>query len=74
MPCPNDVAIPDIFRAYNEAAMFGHEWKGSWNYGNIVKNGHDAAKCVGCGACEGVCPQSLPIIDLLAKIDKEYNG
>ena len=74
VPCPNDVAIPDLFRAYNEAAMFGHEWKGSWNYGNMVKNGHDASKCVGCGACEGVCPQSLPIIDLLAKIDKEYNG
>ena len=74
VPCPNDVAIPDLFRAYNEAAMFGQEWKGSWNYGNMVKNGHDASKCVGCGACEGVCPQSLPIIDLLAKIDKEYNG
>lgn len=74
VPCPNDVAIPDLFRAYNEAAMFGQKWKGSWNYGNMVKNGHDASKCVGCGACEGVCPQSLPIIDLLAKIDKEYNG
>ncbi len=74
VPCPNDVHIPVIFSAYNEAAMLGHEWKGSWGYGNIVKNGHDAAKCVGCGACEGVCPQGLPIIDLLAKIDREYNG
>lgn len=74
VPCPNDVVIPDIFHAYNENTMLGQSWKNSWHYGNIAKDGHDAAKCVGCGACEGVCPQSLSIIDLLAKINQEYNG
>jgi predicted aldo/keto reductase-like oxidoreductase len=32
-----------------------------------------ASECIGCGQCEGVCPQHLPIIDLLkdasAKLD-----
>ncbi len=74
VPCPNDVRIPDIFHAYNENTMFGQEWKHSWNYGNIVKEGHDASKCIGCGACEGACPQSLPIIDLLSRIDTEYKN
>ncbi|MBE5802432.1 MAG: aldo/keto reductase [Clostridiales bacterium] len=72
VPCPNDVHIPNIFHAYNENTMLGQEWKYSWNYKNMVGDGHDASKCVGCGACEGACPQSLPIIDLLAKIDAEF--
>lgn len=74
VPCPNDVKIPSVFHAYNENTMLGQDWKHSWNYGNMVKDGADASKCVGCGACESQCPQSLPIIDLLAKIDKEYNA
>ena len=32
----------------------------------------DTSLCVGCGACEAQCPQSLPIIELLSKIDAEY--
>lgn len=74
VPCPNDVKIPSVFHAYNENTMLGQDWKHNWNYGNMVKDGADASKCVGCGACESQCPQSLPIIDLLAKIDGEYNA
>ncbi len=73
VPCPNDVHIPSVFHAYNESAMLGQEWKHSWNYRNMVSDGHDAAKCVGCAACEAQCPQSLPIIDLLSRIDAEYH-
>ncbi|MBR4069138.1 MAG: aldo/keto reductase [Clostridia bacterium] len=73
VPCPNDVSIPSVFHSYNESAMLGQEWKHSWGYNNLVKDGHDASKCVGCGACEAQCPQSLPIIELLGKIDGEFN-
>lgn len=72
VPCPNDVKIPSVFHAYNENAMLGQDWKHNWNYGNLVKDGADASKCVGCGACEAQCPQSLPIIELLSRIDGEY--
>lgn len=72
VPCPNDVKIPAVFHAYNENAMLGQDWKHNWNYGNLVKDGADASKCVGCGACEAQCPQSLPIIELLSRIDGEY--
>ena len=72
VPCPNDVFIPSVFHSYNENAMLGQDWKHNWNYGNLVKDGADASKCVGCGACEAQCPQSLPIIELLSRIDGEY--
>lgn len=72
VPCPNDVFIPSVFHSYNENAMLGQDWKHNWGYGNLVKDGHDASKCVGCGACEAQCPQGLPIIELLSRIDGEY--
>ena len=72
VPCPNDVFIPSVFHSYNENAMLGQDWKHNWGYGNLVKDGHDASKCVGCGAGEAQCPQSLPIIELLSRIDGEY--
>ncbi|MBQ4640596.1 MAG: aldo/keto reductase [Clostridia bacterium] len=74
VPCPNNVRIPDVFHAYNENTMLGQEWKWSWNYRNMVESGSDASKCVSCGACEGQCPQGLPIIDLLKRIDTEYKN
>ena len=42
-------------------------------FGLIGQGYSRASECIGCGQCEGVCPQHLPIIDLLkdasAKLD-----
>ena len=32
------------------------------------------SRCLSCGRCEGLCPQHLPIIDWLQKIDREYRA
>ena len=72
MPCPNGVGIPDIFHAYNEARMFDRNEGFARHYAHMAREGHDASKCVQCGACEGVCPQHLPIIDWLQKLNTEY--
>ena len=63
--CPMSIAIPEIFRVKNE-----EEKKPSWDGGKqaYAIATHDKGKasdCLECGQCEGVCPQHLPIIELL---------
>lgn len=71
MPCPNDVDIPRIFSTWNNAFLWGEKLSGNWGYKHIINDGHDASKCIGCGACEGECPQELGIIELLKQADAE---
>lgn len=71
MPCPNDVDIPGIFATWNDLNLYGRKLKGNGGYKRRIDEGHAADKCVGCGACEGVCPQHLDIIEKLKQADEE---
>lgn len=67
LPCPNGVAIPQIFEVYNEALMY-EEFSGArWAYDNQISPEARADNCIECGDCEAACPQSIEIIDWLAK-------
>ena len=73
--CPMKIAIPDVFRAVNTMTLYNEEFRPKTFYNGVVGQGHGrAADCIACGQCEGVCPQHLPIIDLLreasARLDK----
>ncbi len=70
VPCPQGVAIPDVFSMYNSASMFDTFEQSSRSYGRMVEGKKDAALCVECAACEAACPQALPIIRHL----KEAHG
>jgi predicted aldo/keto reductase-like oxidoreductase len=64
--CPMNIAIPDVFRAVNTMKLYHEEFRPKAFYNGLVGQGHGrAADCVACGQCEGVCPQHLPIIELL---------
>ncbi len=65
--CPMQIAIPEIFAAYNEFQRYHNPIHLDRNYKEAVKNGGMASECLQCGQCEGICPQSLPIIELLKK-------
>ena len=64
--CPMNISIPDVFRAVNTMTLYGDVFRPKAFYGGVIGQGHGrAADCIGCGQCESVCPQHLPIIDLL---------
>ncbi len=69
--CPEKIAIPDIFRYMNEAAIQKDKSRARSNYANMIKNGKSgaASSCIKCGKCEKVCPQRLPIRSLLEKAE-----
>ncbi len=71
--CPMGILIPDIFRAVNAYEIF-HSWSmRGYYHGTLTADGHGkASECIGCGGCEGVCPQQLPIRDLLAKAAETF--
>ena len=62
LPCPEGVAIPNIFDMYNNAHVYGTVEDSRERYRALIKAGKDSTKCVECGICEGLCPQHLQII------------
>ena len=65
--CPAGIPIPDIFALQN-AKLGGEEYDAA-AYGAFAANATD---CVECGQCEGECPQSLHIRDLLKEVHKVF--
>jgi predicted aldo/keto reductase-like oxidoreductase len=70
------ICIPEYFSLYNEDMREDLEEKG-WtinfsNYDMLAKEHGKASECIQCGQCEGVCPQHLPIIDLLRSVAEHF--
>ena len=64
--CPMHISIPDVFRAINTMDLYHEEFRPKAFYGGLIGQGYGrAGDCIGCGQCESVCPQHLPIIELL---------
>ena len=72
--CPKDILIPDIFSAMNAREAF-HDWNSGMYYGIVTRGGHSkASECIRCGKCEKVCPQHLPIRELLKKVAAAFES
>lgn len=61
-PCPMGVEIPRVLSSLNASAMWDDANQWLAGYTN-VKGG--ASLCSECGQCEEICPQGLPIRDLM---------
>lgn len=73
--CPMNISIPDVFRAVNTMALYHETFRPKNFYNGIVGQGHGrASECIACGQCESVCPQHLPIIDLLKDASKKLDA
>ena len=76
--CPMNIAIPEYFSLYNEDMREDLQKKG-WtvnfsNYDNLAAKRGKASDCIGCGQCEFVCPQHLPIISLLRDVKEHFEN
>lgn len=63
--CPMGIPIPDIFSLINTIRIYNEGWRAKNYYNSNIAGKARASDCIGCGQCEGVCPQHLPIIELL---------
>ncbi len=76
-PCPNDVAISEIFQLMNYYTIYGLKEYARKQYQNIgvgtlwtgdKDERQQADACTECGRCEEQCPQKIKIIEELKEI------
>lgn len=83
MPCPYGINIPAIFVHYNKCIKEGNLVRDERDsnfkqarkaflvgYDRSVPKLRQAQHCIGCGKCEGHCPQRIKIPQELARIDE----
>lgn len=69
--CPNKIAIPYNFRAYNMGALYDDMELAKDFYQNEVSSyGRRADSCTSCGSCEEICPQHIAISEWMPKVDE----
>jgi predicted aldo/keto reductase-like oxidoreductase len=61
MPCPQGVAIPDIFEMYNDAHIYDDRMRRQWAYRTFMAEDERADRCTACGECEEKCPQGITV-------------
>ena len=61
MPCPQGVAIPDVFDLYNDTHMYENLQRAQFVYGTFWSDQEKADRCTACGECVEKCPQDIDI-------------
>lgn len=75
IPCPEDVAIPEIFKVYNYYNLTDLLGNSRFQYKKIpmVLGANTAEACTECGKCSQKCPQEIDIPERLKQIHKLFS-
>jgi predicted aldo/keto reductase-like oxidoreductase len=70
--CPQSIKIDQIFGLYTYYNVYGLTDFAKQAYARYLKNQNvgQIETCLECGLCESKCPQKLPIIEDLKKVDR----
>ena len=71
--CPQQISIPDVFRALNTIRLYGEKDRAQSYYEKLTQTSGKAGDCIQCGQCESVCPQHLSIISLLEEASEKLD-
>ena len=67
--CPQGLDIPKLISMYNEVNYSGS--LGTLNFTlNAMKEEELPSACLSCGACQSLCPQNIPIPEVLQKFSQ----
>ena len=69
--CPMGIPIPEIFNVENRKKG-SPEFRTLREYVIVTQDKGKASDCIACGQCESVCPQHLPIIELLQQCAERF--
>lgn len=69
--CIKNIPIPEIFSCLNEKKRT-NDWNSNYYYDISTSNKGKASDCIKCGKCEKLCPQYLPIRDLLVEAKETF--
>lgn len=71
--CPQHILIPRLFAGLNAKKQFANiDNSSSYLHYTGTKYGR-ASDCIGCRQCEEVCPQRLPVVELLREVARHYD-
>lgn len=75
--CPMNIAIPKYFALYNmdlkEAKKKKWTVEASY-YRRLASHFGSPEECIGCGQCESMCPQHIPIIKHLKEVAEHFKN
>jgi len=72
LPCPAGVDIPEVLAQLNAAVAYSDVEGARVDYQMGVSG--KAALCSACGECEELCPQGLPIRELMRDTEELFGG
>jgi predicted aldo/keto reductase-like oxidoreductase len=67
LPCPEGVNIPEIISLYNEFFTRDMNDEVKTKYWSHITPESQAKRCAKCGRCEELCPQKLPVKEIMKR-------